>query len=99
MSRPAVVEPVDPAREYYEAAFKKRQPLWVPATVMVLREVRPDLPFFSAGCIKPGPTAVECNQWGAVAARDSKGQLLGLKPDEFDVLTWRAAQGQGDGRG
>lgn len=80
------------AAEYYRAAVEKRRPKFVPETVMVLRAVRSDLPFMRPNAVvKPGAQPVQCNQWGAVSAIASDAAPLGLRPDEFDVLTWRAA--------
>jgi hypothetical protein len=80
------------AASYYRACHAKQRPEFVPQTVMVLREVRSDMPFMSRGSVAPGLHAVECNQWGAVSAFASDGKLLGLRPNEFDVLTWSAVK-------
>lgn len=33
----------------------------------------------------------ECNQFGAVSVRAEDGHMLGIKPAEFEPVTWRAA--------
>ena len=74
--------------EYYKAIVEKRPPSWVPSMVRVPKEMFGDFPFYGAG-IPAGDHPCECNRWGAVNVRDRAGELLGLKPGEFEVLTWR----------
>jgi hypothetical protein len=79
------------ALAYYRAAFQDERPEFVPDFVEILRTVRSDLPF-SGSFVHPGIARAVCNQWGAVAVRASDGKLLGLKPAEFEVKSWRPAE-------
>ena len=63
------------------------KPKQVASRVHVPRRVRADFPF--RGRVEPGDYDCECNQYGAVSVRDDTGELLGLKPDEFEVLAWK----------
>jgi hypothetical protein len=67
-----------------------------PLVVVMLTQVRPD--FWN----RPGPIPVcnigqqykvHCNNFGAVTAETSYGDL-GLKPDEFEVIAWEPLTGQ-----
>ena len=76
------------AASYYKVAMMKRKPEVVPSTVRVKREMFGDGPFRGKG-VAAGDHACQCNAWGAVSVVDRGGVLLGLCPDEFDVLSWR----------
>lgn len=76
------------AAAYYKAAFHKMAPLFVPARVRVVRDVFGDFPFRGAG-VPAGEHNCFCNQWGAVSVKDRDGELLGLRPGEFEPLSWR----------
>lgn len=77
------------ALAYYKAAMLKQRPPFVPATVRVLELTFGDGPFKGAGVVQ-GDHECQCNQWGAVAVFDRAGKPLGLRPAEFEPLTWRA---------
>lgn len=71
--------------KHYPARFNDK----VPWMVRMLERVRPDFPPVS----KPGTVALcghvyECvtNQHGAVSVICPNGELLGVKPDEFEVV-------------
>jgi hypothetical protein len=53
--------------------------------IVVLREVRGDCPFSYDVVAKPGVYIPFINPQGAVAV-DIDGEMLGLKPDEFQWL-------------
>jgi hypothetical protein len=36
-----------------------------------------------------GDHECESNKWGAISVKGSDGKMLGLRPAEFEVLTWR----------
>jgi hypothetical protein len=76
------------AAAYYKAGMLRKSPPFVPATVRVLREQFGDFPFRGAG-VEAGEHECQCNRWGAVSVRDRAGQLLGLRLEEFEPLTWR----------
>lgn len=85
------------ALAYYKAAMLKKAPPFVPATVRVLELTFGDGPFKGAG-VEQGDHECQCNQWGAVAVFDRAGKPLGLRPNEFEPLTWRANEkAQNDG--
>jgi hypothetical protein len=76
------------ALAYYKSAVEQVAPPWVPVRVRVLRQVFGDPPFRGAG-VAPGDHDCTCNTWGAVAVLDRAGQLLGLRPAEFEPIAWR----------
>lgn len=80
---------------YLDAARKQDAPDWVPAKIVMLRTVRADrsglVPIEQRKRIVATGGEVyetEVNQWGAVSAK-TKGGLLGVKPNEFEVVAWK----------
>jgi len=53
--------------------------------IVVLRQVRGDCPFSSHVVAEPGVYVPFINPQGAVAV-ETNGEMLGLKPDEFQWL-------------
>jgi hypothetical protein len=51
--------------------------------------VRGDGPF-SATFADAGEHDCDSNRWGAISVRATNGQMLGVKPAEFDVVAWRS---------
>lgn len=78
----------DKALNYYRAAVEDRRPDFVPAKVRLVRRVCGDGPFRSTRA-EPGDHVCNSNQWGAVSVMASNGQMLGVKPSEFEVIEWR----------
>lgn len=83
------------ALEYYRAGVKNRRPKFVPCKVNLLFRVRPDLGGF-LNCedrrdfyAGPGEMACHSNQWGAISVQAMNGKMLGVKPEEFEVIEWR----------
>ncbi len=61
----------------------------VPLKVKMLQLVRPDIPFLAKKdtvCLYDQEYYVWVNSYGAVSAILPNGELLGLKPDEFEVI-------------
>lgn len=77
---------------YYKACANKQKPPFVPSRVKVLKEQFGDFPFLGAG-VAAGEHECTCNQWGAVSVVDREGKLLGLRPDEFEPISWRQVEG------
>lgn len=75
------------AASYYRAAVLRVRPEFVPATIRLTKELFGDGPFRGAG-VAAGDHTCQCNQWGAVTVLDRSGKALGVKPAEFEVLTW-----------
>jgi hypothetical protein len=75
------------ALAYYRAATEGRRPNFVPARVKLASLVRGDGPF-AATRVPAGEYTCQANQWGAVSLLATNGQLLGVKPSEFEVLAW-----------
>lgn len=64
-------------------------PPYVPSRVKLHSRVRGDGPF--AGTFADaGEHDCESNRWGAISVRATNGQMLGVKPAEFEVLAWRS---------
>lgn len=74
--------------EYYPRGWGER----VPKLVRVTRRVYSDVPkfYWKPPSVLLRGSIVECwvNKHGAVSGRCTNGQLLGLKPDEFEVVEW-----------
>ena len=77
----------DMALEYYRAATEGRRPAFVPAKIRLARRVCGDGPFRSTQA-EAGEHGCKSNQWGAVSVVATNGQLLGVKPAEFEVVDW-----------
>lgn len=75
------------ALSYYRAGLLQERPEFVPKTVVLMRGACGDGPF-RATRVSSGQYVVECNRWGAVSVRASNGQMLGLRPAEFEVTSW-----------
>lgn len=73
----------------YPARFNGR----VPLKVRLLLTVMPDIPIIIVPdggtlCIEGNEYYVWVNSYGAVSAILPNGEMLGLKPDEFEVTEW-----------
>ena len=79
------------ALDYYSAAVHERVPKWVPSRVLLLVRVRAEFPFERAHFAEAGEHDCESNRWGAISVRAANGQMLGVKPAEFEPLAWRLA--------
>lgn len=77
------------ALDYYRAAVESRAPKWVPSRVRLDGPVRGDYPFAHTTLAEAGEHDCESNHWGAVSVRATNGQMLGVKPDEFEPIAWR----------
>lgn len=77
------------ALEYYQAAVEQRAPKYVPASVRLKHDVRSDFPFAPTFLARAGVHDCVCNRWGAVSVLAEDGQQLGIKPAEFEPVTWR----------
>lgn len=84
----ALLDEAAAALSYYRAGLQQEAPEYVPKVVRITRQVRGDGPFRMTRAT-PGEHEVECNRWGAVSVRAGDGQMLGLRPSEFDVVVWR----------
>lgn len=79
------------ALNYYRAGLEHRRPAYVPARVRLEIAVCADVPQGDDGefIAYAGDYDCQSNQWGAISVRAKNGNLLGIKPCEFDVLEWR----------
>lgn len=76
------------ALEYYKAAFEKRRPEYVPDVIKLPNLVASD--WHEDGYhAEPGEHKCESNQWGALSVKTKSGKMLGIKPGEFEVISWR----------
>ena len=76
------------ALAYYKHGMLHEAPPFVPARVRLHSRVRGDGPFV-ATFADAGEHDCESNQWGAISVQATNGAMLGVKPAEFDVVTWR----------
>lgn len=79
---------INMALAYYKNAVLREAPPYVPARVKLHSRVHGDGPFHSTFA-DAGEHDCQCNRWGAVSVRATNGRLLGVKPAEFEVVTWR----------
>ena len=75
--------------EYYRAGLEQRAPRVVPSRVRLLKRVRGDFPIGHTTIAEVGDHDCASNKWGALSVRASNGQMLGIKPSEFDPIAWR----------
>jgi hypothetical protein len=89
-------EPTDAekALAFYRACYLKQAPDWVPDRIRLPSEVRGDFPIghHAVAAAEEHPVAY-CNKWGAFSIRAQSGELLGIKPGEYEVVVWRRAEG------
>ena len=76
------------ALNYYKAAFERRRPDYVPDVIMLPASVRSDMPM-RGYYAEPGEHKAESNQWGALSVKAANGKMLGIKPGEYEVISWR----------
>ena len=80
------------AAEYYRCAVIQRTknefPQFVPHEIVLKSPAYGDGPFRST-VATIGKYIADCNKFGAVSVKASNGQMLGLRLDEFTVLSWR----------
>lgn len=65
------------------------RPEFVPSFVRLEKPIVSDIPGRSSIRLEIGVHQVQSNQWGAISATSSKGEPLGIKPDECIVLEMR----------
>jgi len=81
------------ALNYYRAGVEGVRPDFVPARILLRERVRDDLPFLSPESkgyyAEAGEHDCHSNQYGALSVKAANGQMLGIKPKEFEVVAWR----------
>lgn len=81
------------ALNYYRAGVESVRPDWVPARILLRDKVRSDIPMFSEDgrgyYADAGEHDCHSNQYGALSVKAANGQMLGVKPREFEVIAWR----------
>ena len=75
--------------EYYRAGLEQRVPRVVPSRVYLPMTVRGDFPIGHGTIAEAGEHACESNRYGALSVRATNGQMLGIKPAEFEPIAWR----------
>lgn len=85
-----VAEPsnTEKALAYYRSGAKHDAPTYVPARVRLPVRVCGDGEC-AATFADAGEHDCESNRWGAISVRATDGKMLGVKPAEFDVVSWR----------
>jgi len=81
------------AVEYYRAGLEQRAPKFVPSRVRLHGPVRGDFPIGHLTLAEAGDHDCDSNRYGAISVRAANGKMLGVKPAEFDVITWRENNG------
>lgn len=93
-----MLEEAEKALDYYRSAFLRQRPNWLPARVLVTKEVRADYPVADAyEPIHAGEVECRSNLLGAVSVVNRNGVEIGLRPSEFQVIAWRRAEKGGAG--
>lgn len=62
-------------------------PSRIPVRVRIHRRVSGDFPFHTVFAM-PGDYPCECNRYGAVSVKAMNGEMLGLRPAEFEALEY-----------
>jgi len=83
------------ALAYYKAGLRQSKaqgsfpmPPFLPSLVLVLIAVTADGPGGWNIRVMPGIHACESNKYGAISVLSNKKSLLGLRPNEFEILEW-----------
>jgi hypothetical protein len=76
------------ALEYYQAIAKHRAPQWVPARVHLPDAVRGSSILGPDFVADAGEHDCQASQWGAVTVAVHNGNSLGVRPCEFEVVSW-----------
>ena len=85
------------ALAYYKAGIEGNRPDYVPARIKLHARVHGDGPFYGTFA-DAGEHDCHSNQWGALSVRATNGRMLGVKPKEFEPVSWRP-NGGGKPRG
>lgn len=80
-------------RKVFDYAGKAgERPEFVPHKVQVLKDVRSDLPFINMGdrgfVVRAGEHECDSNPYGAISVKAENGKMLGIKPSEYEVISW-----------
>ena len=81
------------ALDYRRAGLEQRAPKWVPCRVLLEGPVSGDYPIGHATIAEAGEHVCTSNRYGAISVQATNGQMLGLKPAEFEPLEWRKNDG------
>lgn len=81
-------EEAEKALNYYRSGMLEIKPQYIPARVRLYGVACGDGPFAGTRAAA-GEYDCTCNQWGAVSITASNGQMLGLRLNEFEPITWR----------
>ena len=81
------------ALDYYRAGLEQRAPKWVPCRVLLEGPVRGDYPIGHTTIAEAGEHVCTSNRYGAISVQATNGQMLGVKPAEFEPLEWRKNDG------
>lgn len=65
-----------------------RMPLFLPELIRLLKTVRGECFWKDPVVARPGVYIADTNPWGAVSVKTDKGELLGIKPNECEVIEW-----------
>jgi hypothetical protein len=76
------------AVDYFSAHHFNRAPAWLPCRIKVPLEAYPGTPI-QDGSPDQCEIDCDCNQLGAMSVRTSNGQMLGVKPNECQIIGWR----------
>jgi hypothetical protein len=83
------------AVNYYRNALLRRKPDFVPKRIMVLTLCTSDKSSFDkpedVRIVEQGEYECFSNQYGAVSVECGNGKQLGITPEDFEVIEWRAA--------
>lgn len=78
------------AASYFTARQLKEKPLYVPDMIRITEYILSDWQIKGIFEAEPGIYKAICNPYGAVCVATENGKL-GVKPGEFEVLSWKAA--------
>jgi len=67
-------------------AFRPFRPQFVPGKVMLIRDVRSEMPAVFPGKAGRGEHYCTSNQWGAISVTADNGKPIGVRPEECIVI-------------
>lgn len=77
------------ALDYYRAGLERRAPKWVPCRVLLESPVCGEYPIGRTTLAEAGEHDCESNRYGAISVRATNGQMMGVRPAEFEPMEWR----------
>ena len=77
------------AVDYFSAHHFKRMPAWLPSRIKLDSDLSGDFPIGHDTKVEAGEHDCDSNAYGAMSVRASNGRMLGVMPNECQIIGWR----------